>query len=172
LKTLGDFAPAGTAELPLAQCNAGFGIGDEIVIDPGSPLEEHNRIVGFGSFILEKPTTYDHLNGVFVERTKKCTGSDCPLTPKGFVDVTTLCCPVETEQFFNRLVNASGLKVCSVPHVQGLMHWFSCVPEMDLDYVNDVIRNGNPCKYWAPKDEECPEVAGGSAECAGSWCGK
>jgi len=55
-----------------------------------------------------------------------------------------------------------------MPHLQGLMHWFSCVPDMDFQYVIDVILNGNPCKYWAPSGETCPAL---SAQCAGTYCG-
>jgi len=63
------------------------------------------------------------------------------------------------EQFFNRLLGSKGLDVCSKPHVQGLMHWFSCVPDMDFQYMIDVIDNGNPCKYWHTKNETCPALS-------------
>lgn len=48
------------------------------------------------------------------------------------------------------------------------MHWFSCVPDMDFEYVLEVIEKGNPCKYWAPKGEACPTL---SSQCAGEYCG-
>jgi len=94
-------------------------------------------------------------------------GDVAPLDNQGFHDVSIMCCPVEMERLFDRLLEADGQNVCSKPHVQGLMHWFSCQPEMDVQYVLDVIANGNPCKYWAPKEQACPTL---SPECAGHWC--
>jgi len=95
------------------------------------------------------------------------TGASASLDGAGFKATTSLCCPSEMETFFNRLLASKGLSVCSMPHVQGLMHWFSCVPDMELQYMLDVIANGNPCKYWAPTGTDCPAL---SPECAGSWC--
>jgi hypothetical protein len=95
------------------------------------------------------------------------TGSTAPLDASGFICVTSLCCPSEMEIFFTRLLHSMQLDVCSVPHIQGLMHWFSCVPDMDFGYVIEVIQNGNPCKFWAPWGTECPIL---SPECAGHWC--
>merc|ERR1719199_1450338 len=69
--------------------------------------------------------------------------------------------------FFGRLLDTRGMDVCSMPHIQGLMHWFSCVPDMDFQYVLQVIENGNPCKYWAPKGQDCPTL---SPECEGRHC--
>jgi len=99
---------------------------------------------------------------------QKPVGEVAPLDAKGFKQVTALCCPSEMEQFFNRLLEARGYYVCSKPHVQGLMHWFSCVPDMDFQYVIEVIEHGNPCKYWAPKGESCPIL---SDACSGHYCG-
>merc|ERR1719389_149066 len=73
------------------------------------------------------------------------------------------------EIFFDRLLDKLGFDVCSKPHVQGLMHWFSCVPSMDFEYVLDVIFNGNPCKYWTPKGKVCPTL---SAQCYGNYCNR
>jgi hypothetical protein len=95
------------------------------------------------------------------------SGATASLDAAGFKDTTSLCCPMETEQFFNRLLESKGFDVCSKPHVQGLMHWFSCVPDMDFQYVLDVINEGNPCKYWAPKGTTCPAL---SAKCDVKWC--
>jgi len=95
------------------------------------------------------------------------TGADTPIDAKGFTHVTSLCCPVQTEIFFNRILEANNFQVCSKPHVQGLMHWFTCVPEMDPQYLLDIIHNGNPCKFWAPKGQTCPPL---SPECQGHWC--
>jgi len=95
------------------------------------------------------------------------TGASASLDGAGFKATTSLCCPSEMETFFNRLLESRGFSVCSKPHVQGLMHWFSCVPDMDFHYMLDVMANGNPCKYWAPTATDCPAL---SPECAGSWC--
>jgi len=98
-----------------------------------------------------------------------------PLNAAGFKEVTSLCCPSAMEQFFNRLLLSMGLVVCSKPHIQGLMHWFHCVPDMDFQYVLDVIENGNPCKYWAPVQDAtdgCVGIGpkGIGPQCAGHWC--
>jgi hypothetical protein len=95
------------------------------------------------------------------------SGATAPLDAEGFKAVTSLCCPVEVEAFFNRLLDDLGYDVCSKTHVQGLMHWFSCVPNMDFQYMLDVINNGNPCKYWSLKGVACPAL---SPECEGHWC--
>jgi len=91
------------------------------------------------------------------------------LDAAGFRAITSLCCPADMETFFTRLLVGRGLQVCSKPHIQGLMHWFSCVPDMDFNYVINVIDNGNhlSCKYWAPTGTTCPTL---SAECEGKWC--
>lgn len=89
------------------------------------------------------------------------------LDAAGFKAVTSLCCPHSMEAFFGCLLGSMGMEVCSKPHVQGLMHWFTCVPDMDFQYMLDVINNGNPCKYWGPIGETCPVL---SAQCAGHWC--
>jgi hypothetical protein len=96
-------------------------------------------------------------------------GEDAALTAEGFKETTSLCCPVDMEAFFNRLLDDQGYSVCSKEHVQGLVHWFTCVPDMEFQYVLDVIANGNPCKYWAPKGSTCPAL---SAECTGKFCGE
>jgi len=94
-------------------------------------------------------------------------GASASLDAAGFKGVTSLCCPPEMETFFTRLLASMGLQVCSIPHLQGLMHWFSCTPNMDFEFVLDVIKNGNPCKYWAPVGTVCPAL---SAQCQGKWC--
>merc|ERR1719247_29777 len=95
------------------------------------------------------------------------SGALVSLDAKGFKEVTSLCCPPEMEVFFNRLLDSMDLDVCSVPHIQGLMHWFACVPDMDFQYMLDVIGNGNPCKYWTPRGDDCPSL---STKCAGQYC--
>jgi len=167
--------PAGTRTLPVVS-DPYFSIGELIVIDAGTPIEEFNKIVGFGSLILESPLKYDHgrydragATGLVLRAaaTGAVTGLTASLDAAGFKSATSLCCPSEMEQFFNRLLDKMGLDVCSKPHVQGLMHWFTCVPDMDFQYMIDVINNGNPCKYWEPKGTVCPVL---SDRCAGRWC--
>jgi len=95
------------------------------------------------------------------------SGALVSLDAKGFKEATSLCCPAEMEVFFNRLLDSLDLDVCSIPHIQGLMHWFSCVPDMDFQYMLDVINKGNPCKYWTPRGDACPSL---SPKCAGQYC--
>ena len=39
----------------------GFDYGTEIVLDAGTPIEEYNKVVGFGSLILASPLKYLNL---------------------------------------------------------------------------------------------------------------
>lgn len=94
-------------------------------------------------------------------------GASAPLNDAGFKAVTSRCCPQDMEIFFQRLLEAMSLKMCSKPHVQGLMHWFTCAPDMEYQYLVDVINNGNPCKYWTAEGGTCPAL---SPECEGEWC--
>jgi hypothetical protein len=94
-------------------------------------------------------------------------GTTATLDEAGFKAVTSRCCPQDMETFFERLLTSMSLQICSKPHMQGLMHWFSCVPDMDFQYLVDVINNGNPCKYWAAEGSVCPSL---SPECEGEWC--
>lgn len=162
-----DAAPAGTKEFHV-ESNVGFEIGDVIAISSGAPFEEFNKIeiVSFGSLILESLLKFDHDAGASVE-VASIAGAVATLDGNGFKAVTALCCPSETEQFFNRLLDKMGLDVCSKPHVQGSMHWFTCVPDMDFQYVMNTIMYGNPCKYWTRKGTTCPVL---SPTCAGNWC--
>jgi len=159
-------APKGSKVIEVAS-NADFNIGEEIIIDPGTAFEERNKIVGFGSLVLQYPLKYDHGAGAQIVPVNKVSGATASLDAAGFKAVTSLCCPPEMENFFNRFLSSKNYEVCSVPHIQGLMHWFSCVPGMDFQYMIDVIENGNPCKYWSPKGTDCPAL---SSQCAGKWC--
>lgn len=94
-------------------------------------------------------------------------GTNAPLDAAGFKAVTSRCCPQDMETFFQRLLASMNLEMCSKPHVQGLMHWFSCAPDMDFQYLVDVVNNGNPCKYWTANGSACPPL---SPECEGEWC--
>jgi len=176
----------GAKKLPVAS-NSDFEIGQELVLAAGTPLEEFNRIKGFGSLILEFPLQFDHGVGVIATTVDDedeafeepvadeptpllepvVDASSPSLDAAGFLATTNLCCPYRMEAFFNRLLDSMGYNVCSKPHVQGLMHWFHCVPDMDFQYVIEVINNGNPCKYWAAKGQVCPVL---SPKCAGHHC--
>jgi len=140
-----------------------FQQGQEYILDGGSSEEEVVTIAGFGSLILQSPLTKNHAAGALLQ----INGATAPLNAAGFKAVTSLCCPPEMETFFTRLLGSMGLDVCSKPHIQGLMHWFSCVPAMDFQYVIDIINNGNPCKYWGPTGSTCPEL---SEQCQGEYC--
>jgi len=101
-------------------------------------------------------------------------GYTASLDATGFYQVTSMCCPLQTERFWMRLLDSRGLKPCyqhdtlgTFPHIQGLMHWFTCVPGMDFNYVLSIIDYGNPCKWWAPKSSECPAL---TPECNKPWC--
>lgn len=144
-----------------------------------APLKDQNQLeICYGSegyqgapecVPVEKEAEHRmHMGLALLDFNQTMVGEDAPLTAEGFKDVTSVCCPVDTEAFFNRLLASMGMAVCSKAHVQGLMHWFTCVPGMDFQLVLDVIENGNPCKYWAPVGEDCPEL---SAECQGKHCG-
>jgi hypothetical protein len=160
-------ATAGSKVLEV-QSNIGFYSGQDIVIDAGTSIEEYNKVVSFGSLILATPLQYDHGTGAIITPGSSVgVGSSSSLDAAGFKAVTSFCCPMETEIFFNRLLDKDGYDVCSKPHIQGLMHWFSCVPDMDFKYVLDVIAHGTPCKYWSPKGIDCPVL---SAACRGEWC--
>jgi hypothetical protein len=140
-----------------------FQAGLEYVLDPGSASEEHIVVAGFGTVLLRDPLANDHAANVPL----RATAESASLDAAGFKSVTSLCCPADMETFLNRLLASMGLQVCSKAHVQGLMHWFTCVPDMDFQYLLDVINNGNPCKYWAPIGSTCPAL---SSECEGKWC--
>mmetsp|Transcript_39755 Transcript_39755/g.69096 ORF Transcript_39755/g.69096 Transcript_39755/m.69096 type:complete len:207 (+) Transcript_39755:22-642(+) len=84
------------------------------------------------------------------------------LDATGFLAVTSTCCAWKTEVFFSRLLEDMGYRVCSKPHFQGLMHWFTCVPAMDFQYLLTIIANGNEhgCKFWAKNGDACPAIVG------------
>jgi len=110
----------------------------------------------------------DSTNAAYVAQCEASdVGSTAPLDATGFKETTGLCCPVQMEAFFTRLLQLKGYSTCSTRHLQGLMHWFTCVPDMDFEYVLGIIQNGNPCKYWAPIGQACPNL---SEECYGQWC--
>lgn len=94
------------------------------------------------------------------------TGASDPfgasLDAAGFLAVTSTCCAWKMEVFFTRLLESMGFRICSKPHLQGLMHWFTCVPAMDYKYILQIIANGNEhgCKFWAKKGETCPSIVG------------
>jgi len=149
-----------SVEVSVESC---YSVGQELIIAKETENEETVVIAGFGSLILKDPLVHDHASGTLLS----IDGATAPLTAAGFKAVTSMCCPPEMEVFFTRLLDSMRLQVCSNVHVQGLMHWFSCVPDMDYQYMIEVINNGNPCKYWAGIGATCPAL---SPECAGEYC--
>jgi hypothetical protein len=140
-----------------------FYVGQALALAKDTPSEENIVIAGFGSILLKAPLMKAHDAGTLLS----INGANAPLTAGGFKAVTSMCCPPEMETFFVRVLNSMGLSVCSKPHAQGLMHWFTCVPDMDYQYLIDVINNGNPCKYWTKVGDVCPAL---SPDCEGTFC--
>ncbi len=56
------------------QNSEGFLVGDQITFSPGKANEEDNRIVGFGSFILETPLKFAHSPGETIKRKPRLPG--------------------------------------------------------------------------------------------------
>lgn len=169
---------------------AGLGIvaGDTVRVSYGAPEEESFTVSSLGvdetqkMIYFETATQNMHPIGATVRvqspapatsasSTSSSAGAADPTTASldaaGFKLVTSLCCPSDMETWFNRLLASMNLQICSKAHIQGLMHWFSCVPDMDFSYLLDIINNGNPCKYWALTGATCPAL---SPECEGKWC--
>lgn len=48
------------------QNQAGFTVGSNVVLDVGTPVEEVNQVVGFGSLVLKTPLKFNHNNGAKV----------------------------------------------------------------------------------------------------------
>lgn len=61
---------AGDRTLPVTS-QAGFHIGDSIVLDQGKQTEEVNTIVGFGSILLKHPLKFPHSTGTVVSSVPK-----------------------------------------------------------------------------------------------------
>lgn len=59
ISTITAFVAVGAVKLPVSSI-AGFQVGSEVAIDIGSPTEERNKIIGFGSILLETPTQFAH----------------------------------------------------------------------------------------------------------------
>lgn len=56
---------AGEMRLPVTG-QSGFTVGDSVVLDLDTPREEVNKIVGFGSLLLEQPLKFAHTTGAVV----------------------------------------------------------------------------------------------------------
>jgi hypothetical protein len=69
--------PAGSNVLPV-QSQAGCSVGDTVAIDPGLPNEDRGTILGFGSIVIQQPTTQAHAAGAVVIRV---TGAAFPAVP-------------------------------------------------------------------------------------------
>jgi len=65
-------AKAGSNALPVTTQN-GFSIGQQIIIDQGTALEETNEIAGFGSIILKHPLKFTHSTGTKIMTTVTTT---------------------------------------------------------------------------------------------------
>ena len=65
--TLSAAVPAGSNVLPVVS-QAGCNVGDTVAIDPGLPNEDRGTILGFGSIVIQQPTTQAHLAGAVVIR--------------------------------------------------------------------------------------------------------
>jgi len=63
--TLTQAVLAGATSLP-TWAHGGFSVGDTIVIDAGTPRQESNKVVGFGSITLATPLQYAHPAGASV----------------------------------------------------------------------------------------------------------
>jgi hypothetical protein len=64
-------------------------------------------------------------------------GANAPLTAGGFTSVTSMFCPSEMETFFVRVLSSMGLDVWykySKPYAQGMMHWFTRMPDVGYQY--------------------------------------
>jgi hypothetical protein len=59
-------APAGSTTLEVAS-TAGFNIGQGIRIDPDTPMQEVNEVIGYGSLIIKHPLAYEHHPGARIE---------------------------------------------------------------------------------------------------------
>merc|ERR1719258_716254 len=84
--------PKGSKVVEVAS-NTDFYIGEDIIIDPGTTIEERNKIVDFGSLVLQYPLQYDHGAGAQIVPVNKVSGATASLDAAGFKAVTSLCCP-------------------------------------------------------------------------------
>lgn len=75
-------AEAGQERLETAS-NEGFFVGDTIVIDPGTAIEETNTITGFGSFILASPLRFSHSAGAVIVRIRQAPPNPDGSAPQG-----------------------------------------------------------------------------------------
>ncbi|MCB1099681.1 MAG: PD40 domain-containing protein, partial [Verrucomicrobiae bacterium] len=66
---LSEGIPKGTAILSILEDSLGFDwqkmfqIGDQIIVSPGTANEEHRRVTGHGSLILDRPLSFSHPAG-------------------------------------------------------------------------------------------------------------
>lgn len=80
---------AGTFRLPIIEELLGFDwkdmfrIGDEILIDPGSPTEEVRTVVDHGSLIVDRPLSFPHPEAtpIVLYRAREVTGVVPPVPP-------------------------------------------------------------------------------------------
>jgi hypothetical protein len=65
-------AQAGCYKL-VVESTLGFKIGQQVIVDPGTSVEEINTIAGFGSIILQLPLKFNHDVGAIVSATQAVT---------------------------------------------------------------------------------------------------
>lgn len=83
-------ASAGDQELFVSH-TAGFSIGDRIIIDEGTGIEEVNTVAGFASILLSGPLQFAHPVGFTVRMT--------PATPNGVPSIAPTAAPTNTVPF-------------------------------------------------------------------------
>jgi len=115
-------AKAGSTALPVTTQN-GFSIGQQIIIDQGTTLEETNEIAGFGSIILKNPLKFTHSTGTKIMTTAPAVAlpsapstNGSPLLPTlSPIDAATPCGAAfdiaanQTEQCVNKAYDATTI---------------------------------------------------------------
>jgi hypothetical protein len=99
--------PAGSTTLVVVS-QSGCALRDQIAINPGGQNEEHRFIVGFGSIIVDQPTSVAHLAGEVVVRiaTVEASPRSAPVKEEQTERPRRL---TETERQQHERTNRSGL---------------------------------------------------------------
>jgi PKD repeat protein len=105
--------------------NAGFGIGDLIMLDPGGPNEETATVSGFGSLIFARPLKNSHAAGEMIVVLVSATiGTPTISPPTTVLGTTTTSVPVPSAQVFPALTpvvtTTASLASTAVPTTTGL----------------------------------------------------
>jgi hypothetical protein len=91
-------ASAGDTELDVLDSSV-FTIGDAVLIDPGTSLEERRFVTGFGSILIDAPLAHDHGVGAGVVLEVPKTSTTTTTTPGGTTTTTLVdeaCAPGAT----------------------------------------------------------------------------